>query len=361
MVGAVAGSPGTAPTNWSVTNAGLTQTIVGTGVESGIQYIDLRFNGTASGDSLIVRFDTATGIAASNGQTWTNSFSFKKISESNPPTAYRLGMLEYTGAGVYIVIGTQNFTPTTTLQRFAFTRTLAGGAGVGAVQPVFQASLTVAATYDFTIRIAAPQMELGAYATTFIPTTTAAVTRLAEAASKTGISSLIGQTEGTLFLDFEGGANDSVEYVFGINNGSTTNRIIIYRTNGNLISASIRAGSTQALFQTLVVTPDTRHKCAIGYKSNDVVFYVNGVQIGSDGAATIPACSIISADAGTFGSSPFLRPVNQAALFPTRLTNAQLVDITGGRIYYNPVEAYYAYYLTPEIPSAVITSVNSFF
>jgi hypothetical protein len=48
------------------------------------------------------------------------------------------------------------------------------------------------------------QLEAGAYATSYIPTWgAAAVTRLADACSKTGISSLIGQTQGTLFLDFD--------------------------------------------------------------------------------------------------------------------------------------------------------------
>jgi hypothetical protein len=46
------------------------------------------------------------------------------------------------------------------------------------------------------------QLEAGAYETSYIPTLGAAVTRGADAASKTGISSLIGQTEGTVLLDF---------------------------------------------------------------------------------------------------------------------------------------------------------------
>jgi hypothetical protein len=45
------------------------------------------------------------------------------------------------------------------------------------------------------------QLEAGAYATSYIPTLGAAVTRGADACSKTGISSLIGQTEGTIFLE----------------------------------------------------------------------------------------------------------------------------------------------------------------
>jgi hypothetical protein len=45
MQGAVAGTPGTLPTNWSESRAaGLTQTVVGTGTQNGIDYIDIRLN-----------------------------------------------------------------------------------------------------------------------------------------------------------------------------------------------------------------------------------------------------------------------------------------------------------------------------
>jgi hypothetical protein len=111
---------------------------------------------------------------------------------------------------------------------------------------------------------------------------------------------------------------------------------------------------------TTGILPNGTHRFGVSYENNAFSFYVDGTLIGTATSGTVPACSVIDVgnenNANFFGDS-----IAQAALFPTRLTPARLVDITGGRIYYNPVEAYYAYYLTPEIPSAVITSVNSFF
>ena len=46
------------------------------------------------------------------------------------------------------------------------------------------------------------QLEAGSYPTSYIPTTSASVTRNSDAIFKTGISSLIGQTEGVAFIDF---------------------------------------------------------------------------------------------------------------------------------------------------------------
>jgi hypothetical protein len=172
------------------------------------------------------------------------------------------------------------------------------------------------------------QAEAGSYVSSYIPTLGSSVTRLADAASATGISSLIGQTEGTLFLDFEGGANDSIDYVYGINDGTTNNRIIIYRSNTNRIITQVRVGGgSQAIMQTATVTANTRQKCAVAYKLNDVAFYVNGVQIGLDTSATIPTCSVLATSDGA-GAGLFGRSINQAALFTTRLTNAQLAELT---------------------------------
>jgi hypothetical protein len=170
--------------------------------------------------------------------------------------------------------------------------------------------------------------DLVSYATSYIPTLGASVTRGADAASKTGISSLIGQTEGTLFLDFESGANDSIDYAFTLNDGTTTNRIRISRGAGNTITAQIRvAAVTQALIQTATVTPNTRFKCALAYKLDDVALYVNGAEIGVDTSSTIPACSVLATNLGD-GTGLFGRPINQVLLFKTRLTNAQLAELT---------------------------------
>jgi hypothetical protein len=48
MVGAVAGTPGTFPTNWGLANgSALSYSVIGTGVDDEISYIDVRFFGTS--------------------------------------------------------------------------------------------------------------------------------------------------------------------------------------------------------------------------------------------------------------------------------------------------------------------------
>jgi hypothetical protein len=133
----------------------------------------------------------------------------------------------------------------------------------------------------------------------------------------------------------------------------------LVRNSTNTVSLVVQSTTLQVLI-TSGILPNGTHRFAASYANNAFSLYIDGTLIGTATSGTVPACSVIEVgnenNANFFGDS-----IAQAALFPTRLTTAQLVDLTGGRIYYNPVEAYYAYYLTPEIPSAVITSVNSFF
>jgi hypothetical protein len=167
-------------------------------------------------------------------------------------------------------------------------------------------------------------MELGATASTFIPTTTAAVTRLVDAASKTGVSSLIGQTEGTIFIDVNLDTRQSFTYFAIAPNLSSGTAYIGFAFFNNQINFEVLNTGPQAV---IVFTNNStgRFKLAAAYKQNDFVFYVNGVLVGTDTSGTVPACSQI----GLFNYSQVQAlQYNQAALFPTRLTNAQLAEMT---------------------------------
>ncbi len=333
MVGAVAGSPGTLPTNYSVSASGLTRTVVGIGTENGLQYVDLRFNGTSTTTFFEVFPETTTQIAAANGQTWTSSFYIKTTSMPTPPNSYALNIIERTSAGVYVANGTQSITIDSTLKRYNQTRTLSGGATVGVVLSSIVFNLTNGATYDFTIRIAAPQMELGAYATTWVPTTTAAVTRLADDAIKTGVSSLIGQTEGTIFADIRYEVAQQAR--MAITDGTTNNWIFFaFPETGTTSRIYIRSSNVVNVDQSFssLFTANQTYKIALAYKTGNWAFYVNGTQVAS-GTNSISFNGtfdriFLNGGSSTIGGVAVYAKYNQAALFPTRLTNAQLAQLT---------------------------------
>jgi hypothetical protein len=308
-----------------MSTGGLTQTVVGTGTQNGLNYIDLRFSGTAIGTVVYIRPETVTNIAAATGQTWTNSVYLRAISSA--PNALKLMSEERTSAGVYVTEGnSSDFSITSSLAQYTFTRTLNGGATVGAVNPIIRLNLTIGATYNFTIRIAAPQMELGATASTFIPTTTAAVTRLADAASKTGVSSLIGQTEGTLFVDAYFSVTAAGRF-FAINDGTIANRILFLRNANNSVTILVTTSTVVQAVITTGILANGSHRFGVSYANNAFNLYVDGALIGTNPSGTVPACSAINVG-NELGANIFGDSISQAALFKTRLTNAQLAEIT---------------------------------
>jgi hypothetical protein len=173
-----------------------------------------------------------------------------------------------------------------------------------------------------------------AYATSYIPTTTAAVTRLADAASKTGITSLIGQTEGTLFVDFVYKpilASGQDTYRVSLSDGTYTNRcslIVDAATIGFTNTMYITCGSVST--NTFPVVDGERYVLAFAYKNNNFAFYVNGVQVQIISSGTVPASltQLQFSDAANIATRTFAGPINQALLFKTRLSNAKLAELT---------------------------------
>ena len=177
------------------------------------------------------------------------------------------------------------------------------------------------------------QLEDGSNATSYIPTTTATVSRNADVISKTGITNLIGQTEGTIYAEIKvtkllGAAS---RYVFHLSDGTANNRIYIAFSgaDSNVLRARIFSGGTlQCSINSSALTSTGTYKLAMAYKNNDIVFYVNGIQIGTDTSATIPTCSKVDLGHNQGGASQFNDGINNATVFQTRLTNAQLATLT---------------------------------
>jgi hypothetical protein len=172
------------------------------------------------------------------------------------------------------------------------------------------------------------QQEAGAYSSTYIRTTTAAVTRLADAASKTGISSLIGQTEGVFFVDFVA-ETPSENRRISLSDGTNSNRFVLtHLDSGKIQFTYLVAGSAQCNFITVPsYVKGQVLKIAFAYKQNDFVAYINGSETFTDNSGNVTTMSQIAFADATL-SSPFIGSINDAALFTRRLTNAELAAIT---------------------------------
>lgn len=210
MVGASI-SPSTFPTTWtSGAVIGLTHTIVATGtLPNGMAYVDIRVNGTATAASQGILDPMLNNAqAGSNGQTWTASGYFALVGGAWPSSANGIILLIVgrNSSQTGVESSATNFKTTvtdSTLRRVTGTYTLTQ-ATVAYAQFALRYATVLNEVIDFTIRVAAPQFELGGNASSFIPTSTVAVTRAADLISKTGIASMITRATTATYTDKNG-------------------------------------------------------------------------------------------------------------------------------------------------------------
>jgi hypothetical protein len=177
------------------------------------------------------------------------------------------------------------------------------------------------------------QLEAGAFASTLIPTTSASATRLADTNVISGISSLIGQTQGVVFFDM---------YYNLVTNGGFRIFACLEGTVGSVFSGitigtSSNANNIQYAGAGYTFPSTGRYKVACLYNSttNTSKLFVNGVLRSTStfaGFANTVSQIAIGARINTFAGSVQDRqafvPFYNFAIFPTALTDAECVAIT---------------------------------
>jgi len=207
----------------------------------------------------------------------------------------------------------------------------AGPNGKFDVRPAVAGSDTYTGDGTSGIYIWGAQLEEGSYPSSYIPTYGSAVTRLVDVSYVSSATSLIGQTQGTLFV--EGRIDGQESYnrrLLTISDGGTANKIEIFNPSNSLKIRTVGTVSTVTQFDIesgSILTIGDTFKVAVAYAQNDFVMYINGTQIGTDSSGNIPTTNKINLGRGdnNFNAES---PINQALLFKTRLTNGELAALT---------------------------------
>jgi hypothetical protein len=171
------------------------------------------------------------------------------------------------------------------------------------------------------------------YATSYIPTTSTAVTRVADSASKSGISSLLGQTEGTIYLEYQR-FNDGDVFVGIINNASNYVEFNLAAAVGTKIEirGASPIGSIPSATRGGSSLPFTNYKVAIRYKENDNALFQNGVKIASDVTAFLNFSSANLTEfrfARSNGNQPFRGRISALIIDNNGLSDDDLTLLTG--------------------------------
>jgi len=329
MQGAVVGTPGTLPTNWASALNGVSQQVVGVGTENGLDYIDLRIFGTTINTSMFqFRMELNNNIVAANGQTWTGSLFYRLVGGSmNNITTLILQLYENDAAGAGLANSTSNFFPTSTMQRVTLTRVF-NQASTAFTNLKFSVTNTNAAVVDATFRVYSPQLELGAFVTSPIRTTTVAVARASDNIVFNSLSPWYNAPEGTMFVEgLPITGSEVTNALFQIDDGGASNRALVGITGvgqNSTISAVLVGGVSQQAVNGTAVAGINR--ACLGYKLNDFNFSFNGGAVNLDTTGTIP--TVTTARLGSNSAAFWSGYLRRVAYWPTKQSNTRVVELT---------------------------------
>ena len=175
------------------------------------------------------------------------------------------------------------------------------------------------------------QVEGGPIATSYIPTTTASVTRNKDDISLTGASDLIGQSEGTLYVEVDWReATGTSQMLLNTNNQTPFNRALIYVASGNVILYVVVDGSVVSNVGASTSGFSGIQKIALAYADGDQELYRNGSSIATATGSLAGWATRTDIDLGQnrTASAQANMWIRAVALYKTRLTNDQLADLT---------------------------------
>jgi hypothetical protein len=175
------------------------------------------------------------------------------------------------------------------------------------------------------------QLEAGSFPTSYIPTTTAQVTRSADAASMTGsnFSSWYRQDEGTIFIENNynhGGTDDGKTALhvdnaagsrFMLHNSGSLNRLVVTVNNTEVVSISGATPASKSFVKT-----------AFAIKTNDFASSSNAANASVDTSGNVPIVSAMRL--GTYESPGYELNghIKRIAFWQKRLSNIQLQSLT---------------------------------
>jgi len=174
------------------------------------------------------------------------------------------------------------------------------------------------------------QIEALAFPTSYIPTTTAQVTRASDNASMTGtnFSSWYSVGQGTVYAEAAGSTVAGASTIYAISDGTGNNRIV-----GAVGSFMLFVGVGGVQQVNLSVGSDTANvfaKYAGFFSTNNFGFTRNGATASTASSGSIPTVTTLYIGSGSTGTSGYLGGrIKKLAYYPQTVTSAQLQALTG--------------------------------
>ena len=281
--------------------------------------VDTAPDGTMTADRVVFNLNGGT---ASGDFSQLGSANFISVSITRTQSVYIKTTDGTTKVFTFVSpTGTQTtITVTSVYQRFTFISTGINSSSIRLRLRGGEGTATSA-----TIAIWGAQYEDGSNATSYIPTVASTVTRTADVITKTGITNLIGQSEGTIFWDVKDlvGTVDNGNTEFMIRNTASTNWIgITTNPSANPFRITVRTSTPTIIIDYSANI--TSAKACVKYGTFGAKLFVNGVPVAT--SAVNPNFSFNNI---LFSGSIIPYKTNCFALWKTALTDDQCILLTG--------------------------------
>jgi hypothetical protein len=214
-----------------------------------------------------------------------------------------------------------------------FTGTYTGElAGTGYNEKVTLTFTATAGTLTTTVTgdVRNAQIELGDYPTSYIPTTSTAVTRVKDICNDGGDIDVFSGNEGSLFIDAVNFATPSSSFSPITLSDGTTNNLISFFYEEDTIGISVRLNSAFIYdYNITSVTANQRNKTLLTYKDNEFKVYFNGELKDTGTSGTAPSGMFKLNFASINGTTNnFEGKIYDTRFYNTVLTEEEAIQLT---------------------------------
>lgn len=172
------------------------------------------------------------------------------------------------------------------------------------------------------------QLEAGSNATSYIPTVTGSVTRNNDNPVKLNVIDLIGQTEGSIYVEFDRTTETSgIKTLFLLSgDGGLKNSLLFQTSNNTNTNMTVQLRINLVVYNLSTNVKNGLNKILVTYTSSEMVLYLNGFRVKSKPIPSFPSLYIIRPfqykNTRAYGRGYF------ASIWKTKLSDADATKLT---------------------------------
>ena len=181
------------------------------------------------------------------------------------------------------------------------------------------------ATSDF--HVWGIQLEVGSNATSYIATTTAAVTRPVD--TMTSTISIPNNVDFVVYTEVSlSGASATQQRFVELDAGSNANRIVVYRANDGTVVTSVTVASSSVVLASTVKAGARTLKVAVRRVGSSYQMFVDGVALAASTVAALPTLTTLFDGHGRSNATPINDYVRRRAVFFGPYSDAACIALT---------------------------------